>query len=251
MVANLTADGLYSTTNGCQINTYLTTPTLYCAGATAPATITFDGYDFCSLNSTGAAGLPLYVHGGFNPSSHFTIKNSYICPGANTWNQAALAQFLGGGSLTVEYSYIDGLGSVWKSNATSPTLVGNGFATDAALAQTNNDCVPGGPGICFQYNLLTRVSRGLSVSVPTGCTVSCDGFVFQNNYEEDGNAPYTQFTAYIGDGTNTTTAGNCLSVTAYAYGTIKAGNQVQARGIILNAVHQRPPTAATRPAIPR
>ena len=61
--------------------------------------------------------------------------------------------------------------------------------------------------------------------------MSCDGFVFQNNYEEDGNAPYTQFTGYIGDGTNTTTPGNCLSITAYAYGSLISGLNVQSPGL--------------------
>ena len=234
VVANLTRDGVYSTSNGCQINTYLTTSTFYCVGASAPATVTLDGYDFCSNNSTGAAGLPIFVHGGFNSAAHITIKNSYVCPGANTWGGTAtsLINVEGGGSLTLEYDYIDGLGSIWKQHSSNPTTVGIGVTlVGAAFASTNNDCVTGGPGICVQYSLLTRVSRGITFTLPSGCSSGCQGFVFQNNYEEDGNAPYTQFTGYVGDGTNTTTPGNCLSITAYAYGSLISGLNVQSPGL--------------------
>ncbi len=240
VVANLMADGVYSTTNGCQVNAYLSTPTFFCNGASAPATITLDGYDFCSLNSTGAAGLPVFVHANINTSSHVILKNSLVCSGANTWNVGALIQIFGGGSLTIEYSYIDGEGSVWKRNAKNPTLVGGGISLYAPLAQTNDDCVTGGPGVCVQYSVLTRLSRSLSVNVPTGCTVSCDGFVYQNNYSEDGNAPYTQFTAYIGNGAGSGAPGNCLSVTAYAFGSIIAGNQVRGAGFPANGVTTTP-----------
>jgi hypothetical protein len=235
-VTNLTLDSVYSTSNGCEINsTYLVKPSFYCNGASAPTTITLDGYDFCSTNSTGSSGLPIFLHGGLNTASHITFKNSYICPGDNTWGTStavALANIQGGGSLTFEYDYIDGLGSIWKRNSPNPGTVGIGIdISGVQLANTNNDCVTGGPGICVQYSLLTRVSRGLTISLPSGCSGGCQGFVFQNNYEEDGNAPYTQFTGYVGDGTNTTTPGNCLSITAYAYGSLISGMNVQSPGL--------------------
>jgi hypothetical protein len=248
VVANLTADGVYSTSNGCSINSsyFATIPTLFCNGATAPTTITLDGYDFCGMNSTGAASLLFFSHANLNPLSHITFQNSRFCPDTNIWTTTygaalSLVQTNGGGALTLQYVYMDGRGSVWKRNAANPTYAGGGIAVISGMAQTNNDCITGGPGICVQYSLITGLTRSLAVTVPSsGCTVSCDGFVFQNNYSEDGGAPYTQFTGYIGDGTNTTTPGNCLSVTAYTFGSVKATNQIRGAGFPANGVTNTP-----------
>ncbi len=234
--ANLTTAGMFSTTNGCDLNS---APRLKCQGTIA--TLVWDGWDF-TAHTTGSdlTDGVYFLWGNMTIGDNkVVIKNSYLAPAAQSYSQTTLYSISTNVFITLLNNLIDGRsswatlqdGTSWFANNGGDLAMMN---FSGSTTGSNPDCVPYSVVVCVKYNGFIRsVSRMMAIGmVNCPSDAPCMAMRSMYNYHELGTNMQAQIQGFVDNGQGPSgtggayngTPGVCLTITNTDFGfPIKTG----------------------------